>query len=107
MKKQRHQQNNAVIECQQIYKENKVQIHARRKLSYSNVNDSYRPRKSQEFNGITIESRKVANCKLKVMLLYFNNRLYDNKCKLTVVQIKYFSLMYVKNKSLMASRKEV
>lgn len=73
-------------------KQNKVQIYARKKLSYNNVNDSYIPRKSQEFNGITTESRKVANFKFKVCILTIDYKTV-NVHSFTVVHIKYFSLM--------------
>jgi len=49
--------------------------------------------KSQEFNGITIESRKVANFKLKVCYCILIDYKTINVHLFTVVHIKYFSLM--------------
>lgn len=45
---------------------NEVQLYERRKLNYHNVNDSYIPRKSRDYNSIIIEFRKIANFKLKI-----------------------------------------
>lgn len=41
-------------------------LYVRRKGNYHNANDSNVPRKSQEFNSITIEFRNTANFKFKI-----------------------------------------